>query len=391
MDNNIYTQDASNKPIAYNGEGYEEEEIDIKELIAKVWHRRKFIIVCTTVFVLLGLFVAFTSPATYTANTTLVPQMGQQRGGNLGGLASMMGVNIGSSMAGETLSPAVYPQIINSVPFCKEIMETPIVVEKSEGVPITLYQYYTDKQYSSVNVLGVVKRYTVGLPGLLISALRSDSEPTTFVTDSITGKVVTLTKEERKVIEAIQGSIQFNSNDKEGYVTIGYSFSEPQATATIAQNMYATLERYVKNYKSQKQLDNLAFVEESYERTRNDFMDKQAKLAAFQDSNRDLNSAMARTTERRLSSEYEVAYTVYNELARQLEQAKISVKESTPVLTVIDPVVVPHEKSAPRKAIILMAFILLGLAASFGWVFGKPYWDEIVVFVKEEKNEGNND
>ena len=210
-------------------------------------------------------------------------------------------------------------------------------------------------------------------------------------TDSITGKVVTLTKEEREVIEAIQGSIQFNSNDKEGYVTIGYSFSEPQATATIAQNMYATLERYVKNYKSQKQLDNLAFVEESYERTRNDFMDKQAKLAAFQDSNRDLNSAMARTTERRLSSEYEVAYTVYNELARQLEQAKISVKESTPVLTVIDPVVVPHEKSAPRKAIILMAFILLGLAASFGWVFGKPYWDEIVVFVKEEKNEGNND
>lgn len=385
MDNNIYTQDASNKPIAYNGEGHE-EEIDIKELIAKVWHRRRFIIICTTVFVLLGLFVAFTSPVSYTANTTLVPQMGQQKGGSLGGLASMMGVNIGSSMTSETLSPYVYPQIINSVPFCKEIMETPIVVEKSDGVPITLYQYYTDKQYSSVNVLGVVKRYTVGLPGLLISALRSDKEPTTMHTDSITGKVVTLTKEEREVIEAIQGSIQFNSNDKEGYVTIGYSFSEPQATATIAQNMYATLERYVKNYKSQKQLDNLAFVEESYERTRKDFMDKQAKLAAFQDSNRDLNSAMARTTERRLSSEYEVAYTVYNELARQLEQAKISVKESTPVLTVIDPVVVPHEKSGPRKAIILIAFILLGLVASFGWVFGKPYWDEVVVFVKEEKN-----
>ena len=386
MDNNIYTQDASDKPIAYNGEGHE-EEIDIKELIAKVWPRRRFIIICTGVFVLLGLFVAFTSPVSYTANTTLVPQMGEQKGGSLGGLASMMGVNIGSSMAGETLSPAVYPQIINSVPFCKEIMETPIVVEKSDGVPITLYQYYTDKQYSSVNVLGVVKRYTVGLPGLLISALRSGAkEPTTVHTDSITGRVITLTKEERKIIETIQGNIQFNSNSKDGYITIGYSFSEPQPTAAIAQNMYATLERYVKNYKSQKQLDNLAFVEESYERTRKDFMDKQAKLAAFQDSNRDLNSAMARTTERRLSSEYEVAYTVYNELARQLEQAKISVKESTPVLTVIDPVVVPHEKSGPRKAIILMVFILLGLVASFGWVFGKPYWDEIVVFVKEEKN-----
>ena len=384
MDNKIYTPDSHNTPTPYNGED-DGDEIDIKELIAKVWQRRKFILICMGVFVLLGIFVAFTSPVSYTASSTLVPQTGGKGGGSLGGLASMMGVNVGSSMGGETLSPYVYPQIINSVPFCKEIMETPIVVDKSEGVPITLFQYYTDKQYSGTNVLGVVKKYTVGLPFMLLSALRSDSDTPTIVTDSITGRVMTLSKEERRVIKAIQGNIQFNSNDKDGYVTIGYSFAEAQPTAVIAQNIFATLEKYVTNYKSQKQLDNLEFVEESYEEARKDFMEKQSRLATFQDANRDLSSAMARTTERRLSSEYEVAYTVYNELARQREQAKISLKESTPVLTVIDPVVVPHEKSAPRKAIILIAFLFLGAVVSFGWVFGKPYWDEVVGYVKEEK------
>lgn len=383
---NIHT--ASDTPSPYYNQGYE-DEIDIKELIAKVWHRRKFIMLCMGVFALLGIFIAFTSPVSYTASSTLVPQTGSKGGGNLGGLASMMGVNVGSSMGGETLSPYVYPQIINSVPFCKEIMETPIVVEKSDGKPITLYQYYTDKQYSGTNLLGVVKRYTVGLPGVLISALRSGGESTAVFTDTITGQVVTLTREERRVIKAIQESIQFNSNDKDGYVTIGYSFSEAQPTAVIAQNVFATLEKYVTNYKSQKQLDNLEFVEESYERTRKDFMEKQSALAAFQDANRDLSSAMARTTERRLSSEYEVAYTVYNELARQLEQAKISVKESTPVLTVIDPVVVPHEKSGPRRAIILIAFLFLGAVVSFGWVFGKPYWDEIVNYVRDDSVKSN--
>lgn len=384
MENKKHTHDASDTPIPYNEEGYE-DEIDIKELIAKVWHTRKFIMLCTGAFLLLGIFIAFTSPVTYTASSTLVPQTGSKGGGNLGGLASMMGVNVGAPMGGETLSPYVYPQIINSVPFCKEIMKTPIVVERSEGVPITLFQYYTDKQYSSTNVLGVVKKYTVGLPFMLLSALRGDSDTPTVVTDSITGRVMTLSKEELRVIKAIQGNIQFNSNDKGGYVTIGYTFSEPQPTAVIAQNIYATLEKYVKNYKSQKQLDNLEFVEESYNRARKDFMEKQSILAAFQDANRDLTSAMARTTERRLSSEYEVAYTVYNELARQQEQAKISVNESTPVLTVIDPVVVPHEKSGPRRAIILIAFLFLGAVVSFGWVFGKPYWDEVVGYVKEEK------
>ena len=383
MDNNRYTPDSPHRPAPY----YEEDnsdEIDLKEIIAKVWYSRKFILICTGIFLLLGIFIAFASPVSYTAGCTLVPQLGKKEGSNLGGLASMMGVNLGSPMTGETLSPAVYPQIINSVPFCMEIMETPIVVKESNGAPITLYEYYTDKRYRPANVISSIKKYTIGLPGLLISSMRSDSEPVVY-SDTVTGKVIVLSKDERRVIKAIQGNIQFESNPKDGYVTLGYSFAEPQPTAVIAQNMYSTLEKQVKNYKSQKQLDNLAFVEESYERARKDFVEKQTRLAAFQDANRDLASAMARTTERRLNSEYDVAYTVYNELAKQLEQAKISVKESTPVLTVIDPVVVPHQKSAPRRSLILIAFLFLGAVVSVGWVFAKPFFQEVVSEVKRSE------
>ena len=94
MDNKIYTPDSHNMPTPYQEED-NGDEIDIKELIAKVWHRRKFIMLCMGVFVLLGIFVAFTSPVSYTASSTLVPQTGSKGGGNLGGLASMMGVNVG--------------------------------------------------------------------------------------------------------------------------------------------------------------------------------------------------------------------------------------------------------------------------------------------------------
>lgn len=379
MDKNIDSSQNTNTDCHNKG-----DKKYIKELITKIWHKRKFVIICTTIFILLGFIVALTSPVSYTANCTVVPQSGDQKNNRLGGIASMIGVNLASTMTSETLSPFVYPQIIKSVPFCKEIMETPIIVKKSNGKAITLYEYYTDKNYSKVNVLGIIKKYTIDLPGFILSSLKPDKE-TTIYTDTITGQMITLSKKEQDVIKAIISSIQFSSNPQEGYIVIGYSFSEPQPTAIIAQNVYNTLEKYVKNYKTQKQLDNLEFVENSYKRTRKDFMEKQAALASFQDSNRDLTSAIARTTERRLISEYEVAYTVYNELAVQLEQSKISVKESTPILIVIDPVVVPNEKSGPRRAYILIVFFLLGLSVAIGWIFAKPPIQDVISGLKQNE------
>lgn len=368
--------------------GYDtSDEIDLKDIIIQLWKKRKFILIVTGVFLLLGFFIAFTSPVSYTASSTIVPQSGQQNAGNLGGLVSMMGVNLGSSTTGGTLSPSMYPQIVKSVPFCRELMQTPIPVKKSP-TPITLYDYYTDKQYESKSLLKGVKKYTVGLPGVILSSVRkktSDDKAPVADTDTVTGKVISLTPKERSVISAIQQNILFESNPKSGYIKLGYTFAEPEAVAAVADNLFRTLEKYVKNYKAQKQQDNLLFVESSYAEARKDFLQKQGNLAAFQDANRGLVSAVARTTERRLSSEYDIAFTVYNELAKQLEQAKLALKESTPVLTIIDPVVVPQQRSEPRRGMIMAVFLFLGLIIGMGWVLAKPFVQNIAKEVKDAR------
>lgn len=354
------------------------DEIDLKDLIVQLWKKRKFILMVTGLFLLLGIFVAFTSPVLYTASCTVVPQTGQKGGSNLGGLASMMGINLGSAMSGETLSPTVYPHIVKSAPFCKEIMATPITVKKTSA-PITLYEYYSDKKYQSKSILNGIRKYTLELPGTILLAIRPDKtdDNITIHADTLTGKIITLSTKEKKVYDVINANIQFESNSKDGYIKLGYTFPEPEAVAVISQQLYNVLERYVKNFKAEKELDNLKFVESSYQEARKDFLQKQANLAAFQDANRGLVTAMARATERRLSNEYDIAFTVYNELAKQLEQAKLSVKQSTPVLTVIDPVVVPHEKSAPKRSMIMAVFFFLGLVTALGWVWGKPFFQDI--------------
>jgi uncharacterized protein involved in exopolysaccharide biosynthesis len=363
------------------------DEIDLKDIIRQLWMKRRFILITTGVFFLLGIFIALTSPVSYSASSTIVPQSSQRNTGNLGGLASMMGVNLASSMTGETLSPTVYPNIVKSVPFCREIMQMPIPVKKS-STPITLYEYYNYKQYQQKNLLNAIKKYTIGLPGVILSSIHkntSNEEAAVAYTDTISGEVLSLTSKERKAISLIQQNILFESNSRDGYIKLGYSFAEPEAAAAIADHLFKTLEKYVKDYKAQKQQDNLLFVESNYSEARKDFLQKQTNLAAFQDANRGLVSAMARTTERRLSSEYDIAFTVYNELAKQLEQAKLSVKESTPVLTIIDPVVVPQQRSAPRRSMIIAVFLFLGLIVSTGWVLIEPLVQDIVKEVKEEK------
>jgi uncharacterized protein involved in exopolysaccharide biosynthesis len=359
------------------------DEIDLKDLIVQLWKKRKFILTVTGLFFLLGIFIAFTLPVEYTAQSVILPQSGRQSSlGNLGSLASIVGVNMGTTVMAEgNISTGIYPQIVNSLPFVREIMETPIVVERSDGKEITLYEYYSEKKYRSKNVFTVIKKYTIGLPGTLISAFRSSKnmqEVTihTAITPDSTG-IVSISRQEQAVYNAIKGSIQYEYNTKEGIIKLGYTFPEPLAAAQVSEQLHKSLEKYVINYKIEKVQENLNFVEQSFAEARKDFLQKQANLAAFQDANRGLITASSRTAETRLRSEYDIAFTIYNELAKQREQAQLSMKEEKPILTVINPVTVPLEKSAPRRSMILAVFLLLGLIVSTGWVLAKPFIEDI--------------
>ena len=366
-----------------------DDEIDLTELLGKLWQKRKFILKTTGIFLLVGLFIALFSPVEYTAQCVVVPQGKDNQGGNLGGLASIVGVNIGTSIISEgVISPVMYPTIIKSLPFTEVMMETPITVKKSEDKPITLYEYYTDKKYRTFNIVSAIKKYTIGLPCTIISLfkpVRIANTPSleNGNNDSVSSLVV-ITPQKQAVCNAIKNAVQYEYNQKEKYITIGYTFPEAVGAAQISEQLRKTLEQYVITYKTEKVKENLAFVEQSYEEAKKDFLRKQTALAAFQDANRGLTTAMARTTEQQLRNEYNIAFTVYNELARQLEQAKLSVKETQPVFTVIDPVIVPLEKSAPNRGLIVIVFCVVGFIIAVIWVFAAPFFKSLAQEVKTD-------
>lgn len=354
----------------------EETEIDLIEVIRKLWAKRKFILKVTVVFMALGVLIALFSPKEYTAGCTMVPQIGEKTtGGNLSGLAAMAGINLGSNSGGDVLMPNVYPKILSSVPFQKELMQTEVKFEDYEQ-PVRLLDYYTGEEYRKFSLLGTIKKYTIGLPGLILGAL-SKEEAIPGLPDSASSGIQSLSKEEDDCMKILANLVTLTVNDKEGYITLSASMPEPVAAAQLAYKVQMLLQKYVTEFKIEKARANLEFIEERYADAKSEFERKQEELAEFRDANRNFASAVAKTTEERLSNEYAVVLGVYSELAKQREQANIQVKEDTPIFAVVEPVTVPTERSKPKRALICVAFTFLGGFCGVGLVLVLPFLAQV--------------
>ena len=142
------------------------------------------------------------------------------------------------------------------------------------------------------------------------------------------------------------------------------------------------MQKYITEFKIEKVRSNLEFVEKSYDEAKVNFENKQSELAQYRDANKNISSAMARTQEEKLTSEYNLLLGIYTEIAKQKEQAKIAVTETTPILTIIQPVIIPTEKSGPKRLHILVGFALLGFIFGAGSILSSPYIKKIIKHIK---------
>jgi uncharacterized protein involved in exopolysaccharide biosynthesis len=357
----------------------EEQEIDLVELIQRVWINKVFIIKVASVFVVLGLLVAIFSTKVYTASCDVVPQSsGGSSTSRMSSLAALAGINLDQMQDVKTLSPLVYENIMSSTTFRKELMQTKIDF-KEVGHPISFYDYYTSEEYNKPSVFDYVLKYTIGLPGVIIKTIRGEESVPTLGSDDDSEKspIESITKEEYKCLKALSQSVGLSLDDKKGYVTIVANMPEPVAAAQMAQATLELLQKYITEFKVEKVQSNLDFVQERYNEAKSNFEDIQARRAKFRDANQNTTRYSARTELEKLDAEYTVAMNLYSELASQLERAKISVKETMPVLTVINPVTIPYKKSKPQRSMILFAFTFLGVVVGAGSVLLLPTVAEI--------------
>lgn len=352
----------------------EEEEggIDIMALIRSLWEGRKTVIIITAVFIALGFVAALTMQRKYSVSTVMVPQLGSKSSSSLSSLASLAGFDLGTSnMGGSDLSPLVYPQIVSSVPFRKTLMYTPLHYSKADTA-VSMFTYA--KEYAKPSVIGVVKKYTIGLPGVIMGAIKGPKPELTLPVseEDDSPKPLLLTKDEEKLMKTLAQDVALNVDKKEGYITLSVTGIEPIQTAELAMKAQQLLQEEVTRFRTEKAQDNLDYIQARYDEIKAEAEMYQNQLAAVRDRSQQMNTSKARIEQERIQAKYNVASSIYSEMAKQLEQAKMQVKKDTPVLTIIQPVTVPV-KPANSRAKTLIVWTFLGFVLGCGWVIGKGY------------------
>jgi uncharacterized protein involved in exopolysaccharide biosynthesis len=301
----------------------------------------------------------------YTAQVKVMPEIQSKTGGlsgNLSSLAGLAGINVdGLSGGTEGIRPDLYPTVLQSIPFGLYMMRQPIKVAEVKK-PFTLIEYMpwaTEK-----SLAGSINRFLFGW-------LSSDPESEKNKQETITGPVLNLSSSEQGAVDNVLSRVSGDIDKKSGILTISARMPHPDVAAEVAQYALDYLTIYVTNYRTGRARKQVGFLEQQVRHAQRRYQTAEYVLSSYRDQNRSVYLNTAKLDEQRLQADFLLTQGLFNDLTKQLEQAKIKVQEEVPVFQTLEPARVPLIKSGPKRTVIVLAAAIFGAMAGFLAFFAK--------------------
>ena len=353
----------------------EDDSIDLIALLKSLWTSRMLILKSAGLAVVLGVLVAIFSPEEFTASTVFVPQSSAPKtSSGLSGLASLAGINLPSESLGGEISPMLYPEIMTSIPLKRQILEAEIPGE----VGVTSYRQYLEEKMN-FSVLNIIKKYTIGLPGLILSLFKSDDPE--LLEDPYSD--LRVTEEEQILFELIDSQANISINEKEGFISLSFTTDDPTISAVLTRHTQSLLQDQVIEFKIKNAKEYLDYTQQQFNEKQVEYFALLDAVSKARDENKNINSQSYLSQFAKKEQELSIVQNVYNELAIQLEQAKLQVAKDTPIFSTIKPVTIPTERSAPKRSLIVVIWVFLGVVLSAGYVLVKEPAKEIYAAIKD--------
>jgi len=332
------------------------EDIEITEIVEFLFSKKKTLFILSVIGLLLGVFIALTTPKKYELTISFLNEnrdpTGMGRSG-IAGLAGLTGMSL--SNISQTISPAVYPEILESATFVEKINE--MEFSTVNGQKLSLYTYITE--YNKTSLISKMLR----IPSILRSAFSSAGD--TIVKEDVLRREdwIFLDDVYVSVASHLKNSLEI-SNAGNGIIEISVIHQDPYIAGELAERAYNFLTAYIAEYELVKERRKLEHTEDQLEIVKGRFLEAQKKLATFQDRNVNIVSAQARSEEERLQADYRVAFNVYNTVMLQKEEALLKLKDNIPAFTIVEPVKIPKDPSTPNKKLIVIITVFVAVSCS---------------------------
>ena len=310
-------------------ENIKDDEIDLVEILKKIYKSKKIILIISLLFALLGVAVALISPVKYSSETIFITQNQESNSSSLSGVASLVGINLGTSNFGGEIPSSMYPQVSNSPKFKRLLLNSYIDFDNK----INLKQYLID--YYKLNIEN--------------DKINSDLYVSELENDCF------------KIIDKI---ITININQKDGFISLSSTLPVAEYSANLTINAKEILQEIIIDNKIESANQNLIFSQQQLEEKKLIFDEIQAKLAYFSDSNLNSVNSFVINEKDKLEAEFQIINAVVTELSKQVEQVKLQVSKDTPVFSTIKEAVIPIERTSPKRIQLVILFGFAGLVIS---------------------------
>ena len=297
------------------GDSIAADEINVFDLWKKVWVRKKFVVgVSLLAATLMGVLSFLISPV-YTASVLMQPVSNEESGGlqaklasQIGGLASIGGLSLGGDTSVEESIATIKSRVFTAT-FIKENNLLPILFEDDWDNEL---QAFKKPHWLRVEVARLKARFQG--KEFDESQLGKPSSWKAF-----------------KVFDELRN---VGRSKKEGLVTLSVTMKDPALAAEWANAMVALVNRQLRLRDAVEAQKSIAYLNKEIEKT---------NLVNLRE-------------------------TLYHLIEEQTQIAMLTNVREDYVFKVIDPAVVPEEKSAPNRVLLVMVMFILAMLASAAWV-----------------------
>ncbi|MDP2209635.1 MAG: Wzz/FepE/Etk N-terminal domain-containing protein [Bacteroidota bacterium] len=313
-----------------------ERKIDYLEIISLLWAKKKFIMLVTLITTVVFVGLTFLMTPTFLSSTVILPDMGKDKLGPLGDLASLAGINIG----GEVIMVKLYPDIIQS-----EAVLTPVIRKK-----------YKSKFYDQ--------------PVNLIEYFEIEEETTR--------------RTQEVVLERMRKLLKIEMSQKTGLLTYSIETKDAQVSADILNTITAELNNFLLTKKATNAGEQRKWIEQRLKEVKLDLSSAENVLKEFREKNRRVtDSPQLLLEQERLMRNVIVQSTIYSTLIQQYEMAKIEELKYVPIINVLDEAKPAAEKNSPKRRLFVTIGFLLSFFGAVGYVIVKnKFSSEVEKYLK---------
>ncbi|HLR90953.1 MAG TPA: Wzz/FepE/Etk N-terminal domain-containing protein [Balneolaceae bacterium] len=386
-----------NQEIDRNVESLNFIEIDLAEKTRTLWEGRKTIILVTAIFFGIGLFHYTFNPVEYQSTAVLIQEADGGTSFDGGGLLRTLaggnfpsgGSNLAAAASGRVpLPPSMYPVIIASTDFQQDLIHEPVSFDMFNE-KISIYEYFEDHYeepfrskvygfigdmtiYLPYNIYRFIRKSVRAIPALFASGSAEREEEIQEIPleenelEAVDERLLHLSPKERSVIEQMRTRVTLETSG--GLINISTQLPDPKAAALTNALVVEKIQEYITDYRLEKARQNLAAIQNQEEEARQRYEQADLELALFLDQNINLSTNVAETRVQYLQNQRNLRFNVYNSLAQEVEQARMSLEQQIPVFSVLEKSNLPSGPSTGSSNLVLILSIVIGLFSGMGLV-----------------------